>query len=242
MKPIWTRKPEDVTKDEYAAFYKSLSNDWEEHLAVKHFSVEGQLEFKAILFVPQRAPFDMFEAKKKANKSGTRAHGAREAGRRVGGRTTAFWWWRRLTRCARYRLLCRVVSASCSIKLYVRRVFIMDDCKDLIPEVSARRWLDGRHTARFLSLPSPSPLLVPLPSLGCAGRRVFIAPLADCCVLLAEHWILAVFSAGSRTPEHGAAAWTRRLSLFVSEGGARRAAAEPASIFYDFLVERLVSH
>jgi molecular chaperone HtpG len=88
QKPVWLRKAEDVSREEHASFFKSLSNDWDDHLAVKHFAAEGQIEYKAVLYVPKRAPFDMFQASKKKN----------------------------------------------NLKLYVKRVFIMDKCEDLMPD------------------------------------------------------------------------------------------------------------
>jgi len=87
VEPLWMRKSEDVTNEEYAFFYKSLFNDCKDYLSMKHFSVEGQVEFRALLFVPRQAPFDLF-----------------------------------MSRTKRENIM------------YVRRVFIMEDCNELMSE------------------------------------------------------------------------------------------------------------
>ena len=89
QKPIWCLKPDDVTTEQHESFYKAVSSDWETYAAKKHFHVEGQLEFTGLLYLPKRAPFDMFQD---------------------------------------------VKGKKSKVKLYVRRVFITDNCKELIPE------------------------------------------------------------------------------------------------------------
>ncbi|WP_018151880.1 molecular chaperone HtpG [Leeia oryzae] len=83
---IWTRSKSDITEEQYKEFYKHVSHDWEEPLAWSHARVEGRQEYTELLYIPKRAPFDMYDRDRK--------HG---------------------------------------IKLYVRRVFIMDDAEKLLP-------------------------------------------------------------------------------------------------------------
>ena len=89
QKPIWCRNSDSITEEEYQDFYKGLTNDWSNALSYKHFHAEGQLEFDCLLFLPERAPMDMFNQSDSKKKN---------------------------------------------IKLYVKRIFIMDDCDDLVPE------------------------------------------------------------------------------------------------------------
>ncbi len=87
MKAIWAKNPEDVTEEEYEEFYKHISHNWDKPLATLHKKFEGITEYDALLFLPSKAPFDMFRPERK--------HG---------------------------------------MQLYCKRVFIMDDCKELLPE------------------------------------------------------------------------------------------------------------
>lgn len=83
---LWRRPKSEITNEEYQEFYKHISHDWEDALAWSHNRVEGHLEYTSLLYIPSRAPFDLYEQKQQ--------HG---------------------------------------IKLYVQRVFIMDDAEHLMP-------------------------------------------------------------------------------------------------------------
>lgn len=88
-KPIWCRNSKEITDDEYSDFYKTMTGDYDTYLDLSHFTVEGQVEFKGILYIPKKSPIDLFDGQTK----------------RKG-----------------------------MIKLYSRKVFITDDCEDLLPE------------------------------------------------------------------------------------------------------------
>jgi molecular chaperone HtpG len=87
MKAIWMRPKSEVKKDEYNDFYKHISHDYTDPFKTIHYSAEGTLEFKALLYLPSKAPFDMFQHE----------------------------------------------GIKHGINLYVKRVFIMDNCEALVP-------------------------------------------------------------------------------------------------------------
>jgi molecular chaperone HtpG len=87
-KPLWSRNSKEITEDEYTQFYKSFTGDYDNYLDVTHFNVEGQVEYKGLLFVPKRAPHDLFDNTQKKSQ----------------------------------------------IKLYVKKVFITDNCDDIVPD------------------------------------------------------------------------------------------------------------
>jgi len=103
MKAIWTRSEAEVSEDEYKEFYKHVSHDWSDPFSRIAAKLEGTFEAKLLLFLPAKAPFDLY---------------FREAKR--------------------------------GVQLYVRRVFIMDDCKDLVPDYL--RFVRGVVDAEDLSL------------------------------------------------------------------------------------------
>lgn len=86
MKPIWKRSPSEVSKEDYTEFYKHVSHDWTEPLKTIHFKAEGTFEYDALLYIPAKAPYDLF-----------------------------------------------YVGFESGLRLYAKRVMIMEKCEDLLP-------------------------------------------------------------------------------------------------------------
>jgi len=87
-KPIWTRKPADIEKEEYHKFFKAITKESEDPMYFTHFNAEGEVEFKSIMYIPGKAPFSLFD---------------------------------------------HTQNSMTNMRLYVRRVFITDEFKDLLP-------------------------------------------------------------------------------------------------------------
>ncbi|WP_018681868.1 molecular chaperone HtpG [Actinokineospora enzanensis] len=102
-KALWARPQSEVSEDEYTEFYKHVSHDWTAPLETIRLAAEGTFEYQALLFIPERAPFDLYMRDRKRG-----------------------------------------------VQLYVKRVFIMDDCEELMPEYL--RFVKGVVDAQDLSL------------------------------------------------------------------------------------------
>jgi molecular chaperone HtpG len=100
---LWTRSKNDITEDEYKAFYKHVGHDYEDPLAWTHVKVEGRQDYTALMYVPAHAPFDLWDR-----------------------------------------------DAKAGVKLYVKRVFIMEDARKLMP--SYLRFIRGVIDAADLPL------------------------------------------------------------------------------------------
>ena len=104
MKPIWKRSPSEITKEEYTEFYKHVSHDWNDPLKTIHFRAEGTFEYEALLYIPSKAPWDLYYM-----------------GSETGG-----------------------------LRLFARRVMIMEKCEDLLPRYL--RFINGVVDASDLPL------------------------------------------------------------------------------------------
>ena len=109
MKPIWKRSPSEVTAEEYTEFYKHVSHDWTEPLKTIHFRAEGTFEYEALLYIPSKAPWDLY-----------------------------------------------YVGSEMGLRLFARRVMIMEKCEDLCRTTSAScevLWMPGSSAQHLAPAP-----------------------------------------------------------------------------------------
>jgi molecular chaperone HtpG len=138
MKALWARSRSEVSDTEYHEFYKHISHDWTDPLEIVHMKAEGTFEYEALLFIPSRAPFDLF-----------------------------------------------MRDAKRGVQLYVKRVFIMDDCEALMPNYL--RFIKGVVDAHDLSLNISREILQQDRQIQIVRRRLVKKVLSTIKDMMANH-------------------------------------------------------
>ena len=155
-KALWARSKDEVPAEEYTEFYKHISRDWNDPLETVHVRAEGTFEYQALLFLPSKAPYDLFMRERKRG-----------------------------------------------VQLYVKRVFIMDDCEALMPEYL--RFVKGVVDAQDLSLNVSREILQQDRQIQLMRRRLVKRVLATVKTMMAD------------APEKYATFWTE-FGPAVKEG------------------------